>query len=196
MEQKPPGGASASGPRELHEVVRIELPGAHWRALQAHAHRKLEGRWLSGETPEPQAFGLLGGRIVEDAIRTREVFPLLRNLRGEEREGAQIDAVVSALATPSKTPLRRRGWLADSREVLEVHRRCDAAHDLVYGSYHMHKVSWPHDPLRDTPTALDTALGEGQGIWMLILSMVDPRRPLLRAFFEGDVDREVPVVFL
>jgi hypothetical protein len=177
-------------------MARIELPAVHWQQIQAHARRKLAGRWVSGETPEQQAFGLLTGRIVERAIQTSNVFPLFRNLRSDPRAGAEIDAAVSALATPSKTPLNRRGWLADSREVLEVHRRCEAAHDLVYGSYHMHKVSWAHDPLRDTPTALDTALGEGQGIWMLILSMVDPQRPLLRAFFEGDRDREVPVLIL
>lgn len=196
MQESPPGDVVGNKLGELHEVVRIELPRMHWQTMQAHARRKLEGRWVSGETQEHQAFGLLAGRIAGEAIQTSNVFPLLRNLRSDPYEGAEIDAAVSALATPSKTPLRNRGWLADSREVLDVHQRCEAAGDLVYGSYHMHKVSWTHDPLRDTPTVLDTALGEGQGIWMLILSMVDPQRPLLRAFFEGEKTREAPVFFL
>ncbi|HSZ69043.1 MAG TPA: hypothetical protein VK756_01645 [Solirubrobacteraceae bacterium] len=194
MNRPPPRGETPRrGSRELYEATQIELPHAHLQVLLRHARRKLEGRWVSGETREHQAFGLLAGRMTGTAIRTSGVFPLLRNLRGDPRAGADLDAAVRALATPSRTPLRRRGWLADSREIFAVYRRCEVVGDLVYGSYHMHKVSWKHDPLRDTPTPLDNALGVNQGIWMLIVSMVDPHQPRLRAFFEGDKDREVPI---
>lgn len=48
-------------------------------------------------------------------------------------------------------------------------------------------------PLRDTCTAIDTALARGRGLWVVILSLVDPQRPIVRAFFEGDNDREARV---
>ena len=54
----------------------------------------------------------------------------------------------------------------------------------------MHRVPWGDIPRRDTCTALDTALARESGLWAFILSMVDPERPVLRAFFEGDNCRE------
>ncbi|HEX5982652.1 MAG TPA: hypothetical protein VFY69_00450, partial [Solirubrobacterales bacterium] len=119
-----------------------------------------------------------------------EVLPLRRNLRSDPTQGADLDAVVRELAIESRTPLEQRGWIAAPEEVMEAQERCDAGGTFLFGSYHMHKVPWRQDPLRDTPTALDTALGAGQGLWMVILSMVDPDRPILRAFWEGRPEAE------
>jgi hypothetical protein len=179
---------------ELGAASAIRLAARHRDAIVAHARRKLAGDWLDGETPEPKAFGLIGGRLAGAELEATATFPLLRNLRHDARAGAAVDATVRAFAKPSRTPLERRGWLADPAEVLAAHRRCDAERALVFASYHMHQVAWDDDPLRDTPTRVDTALGEGQGIWMLILSMVDPARPILRAFWEGRPEREVPIL--
>jgi hypothetical protein len=178
----------------LERIARIVLPRSGWQTLVDHARRKLECRWLEHETREQQAFGLLAGRLDHASMRTVEVFPLLRNLRQDPVRGTLVDAAVNELAMPSRTPNEQRGWLADPGEVLTVQRRCDAADLLLYGSYHMHKVPWKHDPLRDTPTTLDRVLAEHQGMWMLILSMVQPQRPRLRAFFDGRLEREAPIV--
>lgn len=186
-------GDEAAHGAALDGIARIDLPQRLRDALVVHARRKLSGRWLAGETHEHQAFGLLAGRLVGEAIETTSVFPLMRNMRADPVHGAWVDHAVNQMATPSKTPLAQRGWLADPAELLRIHVQCDTQGELVYGSYHMHKTSWSHDPLRDTPTALDTALAAEQGIWMLILSMVDPERPRLRAFFEGREDREAPI---
>ncbi len=56
-----------------------------------------------------------------------------------------------------------------------------------------HRPPSRDDPLRDTCTELDGKLAEGSGLWMFILWMVDPERPVLRAFFEGCNDREATV---
>jgi hypothetical protein len=178
----------------LERVAAIVLTEAQWEAVLAHAYRKLEERYEPGETREQQAFGLLAGRLDDGRLVTTRVVPLRRNLRGDPRHGSAVDAVVHELATPSRTPLGQRGWLADPRELLAAHARCDAEGTLVFASYHMHRIPWSHDPLRDTPTPLDTALSADQGLWMLIVSMVDPARPRVRAFWEGCREREAQVI--
>jgi hypothetical protein len=179
----------------LSRVTAIAIAPEHHSQMVAHARRKLRGEYRQDETPVAQAFGLLAGVGTDDAIRTTHVFPLRQNLRTDPLHGAEVDTVVRDLATASRTPLDQRGWIAAPEEVIEVQERCDAAGTTLFGSYHMHKVPWRHDPLRDTPTALDTALGEGQCLWMLILSLVDPEHPTLRAFWEGRPEAEAELLF-
>ena len=178
----------------LERIREIHMGSAHYAKLLAHARRKLLGDHLPGESAERKAFGLLAGRIEGERARTTDVVPLARNLRHEALHREQIDALALALAVPSETPLERRGWLADPKELLAAQRACDLAGTEIFGSYHMHRVGWPDDPRRETCTALDEALARGGGLWMLVLSMVDPDRPVLRAFFEGDNDHEARVV--
>lgn len=178
----------------LEQIREIHLAPAHHATLLGHARRKLAGEHLRGETAERKAFGLLVGRIEGERAETTSVVPLARNLRHEAPYREQIDALVHALAVPSQTPLERRGWLADPKELIAAQDACDRAGTVIFGSYHMHRVGWPADPRRETCTALDEALARDRGLWMLVLSMVDPERPVLRAFFEGDNDREAPVV--
>jgi hypothetical protein len=185
---------AAAGAVDLSRLGELRLEREHYDTIVAHGRRKLEGPYLDEETHERQAFGLLAGRIEGDAARTTHVFPLLRNMRHDPRFRPAMDDTVNELGVPSTTPLPRRGWLADPRELLAAHSRCEEDGALVFASYHMHKVGWEHDPLRDTPTALDAALAEGQGVWTLILSLVDPARPLLRAFYEGMKDREARIL--
>jgi hypothetical protein len=179
----------------LSEVTMIEMQAEHRSQLIEHARRKLRGEYRESETPHAQAFGLLAGTGRADAIRTTDVFPLRRNLRADPVRGAAVDVVVRELAIDSGTPIEQRGWIASPEEVIETQERCDADGTVLFGTYHMHKVPWRQDPLRDTPTALDTALGAGQGLWMLILSMVDPDRPILRAFWEGRPEAEAKLLF-
>jgi len=178
----------------LASIREIDLPAGHYGTLLGHARRKLRGDHLPGETAEQKAFGLLVGRIDGDRIETTQVVALARNLRHEAAYKEHIDALVHALAVPSQTPLERRGWLADPKELLAAQQVCDRAGTIIFGSYHMHRVGWPEDPRRETCTKLDTELARERGLWMLVLSMVDPQRPVLRAFFEGDNDHEARVL--
>lgn len=178
----------------LERIREISMGSAHYATLLGHARRKLLGDHRPGETAEPKAFGLIAGRVDRERAQTTDVVPLARNLRHEASHREQIDALAHALAVPSETPLERRGWLADPKELLAAQRACDLAGTEIFGSYHMHRVGWPEDPRRETCTALDEALARGRGLWMLVLSMVDPDRPVLRAFFEGDNDHEARVL--
>jgi hypothetical protein len=58
----------------------------------------------------------------------------------------------------------------------------------------MHRVAWPDDPLRDTPTTLDTVLAADSRMLLFIVSMVTPEQPTIRAFYEGNPDREIPII--
>jgi len=98
-------------------------------------------------------------------------------------------------AIPSETPLDKRGWVADPEETRLVLENCREHGSLLLGSYHMHRVAWAHDQVRDTPTILDTVLGKGSRLIMFIISMVDPDQPTIRAFMEGDIRREIPINF-
>ncbi len=178
------------GPAAVTEVV---LPPALYAALVDHGRRKLAGEWLPGEEQAPKAYGLVGGRVAGRRAVVTLVIPLHNNLRYREDVKDEVDRLMDDLAVPSGTPLDRRGWVADPREVLAAERRCDDEGSLLFGAYHMHRVPWPDDPRRDTCTTLDRALARGSGLWAFILSMVDPERPILRAFFEGDNDREARV---
>lgn len=181
-------------PLDLAAATAIQLPAALRAEVVGHAARKLRGEYRDDESPEPQAFGLLAGIPEGDALRAAATFALRRNLRTDPRRGREVDAVIRELATDSRTPISRRGWVAAPAELIAAQEQCDRTGLTVFAAYHMHKVPWDHDPLRDRPTPLDTALGEGQGLWMLIVSMVDPTHPRLRAFWEGRPDAEVPLV--
>jgi hypothetical protein len=64
----------------------------------------------------------------------------------------------------------------------------------MFGAYHMHRVPWAHDRLRDRCTDLDRHLADNCGLWTIIISMVHPDQPRLRAFYEGRNEWEVPFV--
>jgi len=184
-----PGTAAAS----LADIAEITLPDALYAKLVDHGRRKLGGRWVEGEEQAPKAYGLVGGRISGPTVEVTHVLPLRNNLRDRPDLKAHVDRLMAEMAVPSETPMDRRGWVADPREVMAAERTCEEAGSTLFGAYHMHRVPWPEDPLRDACTALDRGLAEGSGLWALILSLVDPERPRLRAFFEGSNDREAAI---
>jgi proteasome lid subunit RPN8/RPN11 len=102
--------------------------------------------------------------------------------------------MIHRLAVPSETSLERRGWVADPAELLSAQQRWERIGATLVGSYHTHRVPWASDPARDTCTALDRALSQQTGLWTLIVSMVDPAKPVVRAFFEADNDHEAEIV--
>lgn len=178
----------------LDDVAEIVFPPALYSAVIGHGRRKLEGDWLVGEEQAPKAYGLIGGRIAGERAEVTHVIPLRNNLRDRDDFKDEVDRLMNEQAFPSETPLERRGWVADPREVLAADRTCEAEGSVLLGAYHMHRVPWSHDPRRDTCTALDRSLAQDSGLWAFILSVVDPDYPVLRAFFEGDNDREARVM--
>lgn len=174
-------------------IDQVWLPASWYEIILDHAARKLDGRYVTGETPERMAFGLIAGTIEGREATVTAVFPLLRNLRQVEPHRREMDAFIARHAVASETENGRRGWVADPFELLAADELCDRRGWVRFGSYHTHRVGWPHDPLRDTCTELDRALAAGSDQWMFILSVVDRDRPILRAFYEGCNDDEAPV---
>jgi hypothetical protein len=179
--------------KSLADLAEIVFQKDLYWQLVAHARRKLTGRYLTGEEQAPKAYGLIGGQLLSGHGEVTHVVPLLRNLRDEAHLKPALDQVMDELAIRSETPLDRRGWVSDPREIAAADDLFDQAGAILLGGYHIHRVAWDHDPERDSCTAVDTELGRGSGVWMFILSMVDAENPVLRAYFEGDNDREAPV---
>ncbi len=177
----------------LAELEHILFPTPLYERLVEHARRKLARSYLEGEEQAPKAYGLVGGRLMEGYGEVTHVVPLLRNQRDEPHLKPVLDQVMNELAVPSETPLAGRGWATDPRELLAADLAFDAAGAVLFGGYHMHRVAWAHDPRRDSCTEVDRDLAEGTGLLMFILSVVDPDRPVLRAYFEGNNGDERPV---
>ncbi|OGQ95260.1 MAG: hypothetical protein A2521_03750 [Deltaproteobacteria bacterium RIFOXYD12_FULL_57_12] len=174
--------------------LQIVFQEASWKAIIEHCRRKLRGEYLPGEAKEKKAYGLLAGVQIDKILDVRACFPLLKNYRSRPPYKEIMDQLMASHAVLSETSLDKRGWVADPAEWTAVMEECRRRQLMPFGAYHMHRVAWPHDRSRDTPTELDTILGAKSRQFMFIVSMVDPETPVIRAFFEGDLGKEAPVL--
>jgi hypothetical protein len=173
--------------------THIVLPEAGRRNILEHCRTTLEA-YHAGRAEECKAFGLICGTRTGQVITVAESQPLYKNVRSQPPYKERMDRMMAQHAIPSQTPLDRRGWVADPAELFDRIRVSRSKGYAFLGTYHMHWVGWRHDPLRDTPTALDTALARESELLMFIVSMVEPVRPIIRAFYEGKKEEELPVV--
>lgn len=173
--------------------LRVELTEHCRREILGHCVRKLTGKYLEGEAREKKAFGLLAGRVGPAVIILEKCLPLKLNARDREPFHSFMNTIMATHASPSETPLPARGWVADPDELARLRSDCQADGMVIAGTYHMHRVGWQQDPSRDTPTKLDAILGAKSRSLMLIVSMVDPSRPIMRAYYEGNPDLELPL---
>lgn len=185
--------AEQPGP-SVNTTTTIILPLPYYCSVASHVVRKLTGHYIEGETPEPKAFGMLAGTLRPGGFTVTAVFPLLVNMRQDDRYREQMDEVVTEHAIPSQTPNEQRGWIANPAELRKIEDLCDANGWIPFGNYHTHRVPWPHDPRRDTCTHLDRRLSADSGQWTFIVSAVNLHRLSIRAFFEADNECEAILV--
>ncbi len=178
----------------FNNKTRIDLPLNYQRQIIDHCLRKLEGNYLENENRNLKAFGLLAGDKNGERIKIAAVYPLMKNVRSVEPHSQFMDRMMEEHAIPSETPLKKRGWVADPEELAMALAKFKSDGHTLVGSYHMHRVSWEHDRTRDTPTALDKILGRDSRLIMFIVSMVNPEKPIIRAYSEGSPEREIPIV--
>ena len=176
------------------QMEQIILPDEHWRAIVEHCQRKLEGRYLDGESKVRRAYGLVAGTQNGHTLKVERILHVKNNIRDKEPYKTYMDKIMAQHAVPSKTPLSGRGWITDPEELKERYDKCDLEKLIVFGTYHMHIVPWEHDPVRDTPTRLDTILAQNSNLFSFIVSMVDVTHPTIRAFYEGLGESEVPIL--
>ena len=177
----------------LAQINRIIMPDSIWQEILAHGKRKLAGDYLPGESQGKRAYGIIAGSQNENLLEVACVLPGKKNVRSEEPYKTYMDRSMAQHAVPSKTPLSKRGWVIDPLEVKECYDICDRENLIVLGTYHMHIVPWEGDPIRDTPTHLDTVLARNSCLFQFIISMVDITNPIIRAFYEGQSEKEVPI---
>lgn len=175
-------------------IEAIELPVPVHQVIVEQGHRGLAG--FGSEGNERKAFGLIGAVVTEGRALIMDAFPLTKNARYRDSSRHDFDALVCRYGVPSETAFERRGWLADPQEVTAVDRACEGGGSVLFGAYHMHRVPWAHDYSRQECSELDRQLAEGSWLWVFILSMVEPARPVLRAFYEGSNALEVPIHLL
>ncbi len=178
----------------LEKTKQIILPNINWQKILEHCNRRLAGHYLPGESAGRKAYGVLAGTQNRDKLYIERVLPIKKNVRDKEPYKTHMDRVMDEHAVPSKTPLSDRGWVTDPNELRGCYEECDRDNLMVFGTYHMHIVPWEHDPVRDTPTHLDTVLARNSNLFSFIVSMVDMSRPRIRAFYEGLKEKEVPVL--
>lgn len=180
--------------KELSQIDRIVLPLSGWNEIVSHCKRKLAGDFLPGESEIYRAYGILAGQQLDDGISIDCVLPVKKNARAVEPLKTYMDTVMEKYAKPSKTPMGKRGWITDPLELKECYDICDQKDLQIFGTYHMHIVPWEGDPLRDTPTVLDTVLARKSNLFTFVIAMVDESNPSIKAFFEGELEKEVPVI--
>jgi proteasome lid subunit RPN8/RPN11 len=176
--------------------VTIELSQVCRQEIIAHCRRKLNGDFIGDESAEKKAFGLVAGNKEDSRIIVKRCIALKKNARYQLPYSEYMNKILAQHAISSETELDKRGWVADPQELMEVSRECQEQGLIILGAYHMHRVAWQHDATRDTPTELDGILAAGSRMIMLIVSMVDPVKPLMRAFYEGILEQEIPITFL
>jgi len=170
--------------------TKIVFSETNRQIILEHCHRSLEA-FRHGQTEAGKAFGLVFGTVSDKVITVENSFPLHKNVRSQAPYKEYMDRMMTEHAIPSVTPLDRRGWIADPAELFSRIKESRNNHQILIGTYHMHRVGWEHDSMRDTPTKLDAVLAKESGLLMFIISMVDPQRPIIRIFYEGILDQEI-----
>lgn len=171
----------------------IHLPHACLSEMIHHCRRKLQGEYLPGEGQAPKAFGLIGGTSSATIVTVKAIIPLFKNARDCGDQKITMDLAMNRHAIASETPLDKRGWVAEQEELDTALNTLQSRGLRLIGNYHLHRVAWPHDSKRDTPTELDTVLGKNSRMLMFIVAMVNPDTPIIRAFFEGEPTLELPI---
>ena len=176
-----------------HSISEIEFPLSLQKILFDHCVRKHHECYTEDESCEPKGYGILGGVFDNHVLRIKEVAPLKKNARLASPYKEYMDDMMKRHAKPSVTPLDRRGWVTDPQEMRQVLMAFEKEEIDLVGSYHMHRVPWEHDPIRDTATMLDTILAQNTDMLMFIVSVVNENAPTLRAFYEGNNGAEIPI---
>lgn len=178
-----------------NNISAIYFPEEQQNKLLEHCLRKLNCIYIPNETKERKAYGMIGGKIEQDIFKIELVAPLYKNSRSQGATKEYMDEVLEKFAIPSETPLEKRAWVADPVETKNIINKCDKDQIHLAGTYHMHRVAWESDKKRETPTELDTILGKDTEMFMFIISVVNPEKPVVRAFYEGYPDQEVPLIW-
>lgn len=176
-------------------ITEIIFPKDKYIDVVNHCLRKLNRNYYPEEFAQQQAYGLIGGNICEHVLSVNQVAPLLKNSRiSDEPLKNYMDNALDKYAIPSKVPNEERAWAADPLEAKVIVENFEKNHLQLIGTYHMHHMaSWSKPELRELPTDLDRKLAEDTELFMFIVVVANPQQPVLRAFFEGCIEKEIKI---
>ena len=178
----------------LETATKVLLLKPEREELLAHCFRKMNAKYLANETPERKAYGLIAGNIEGDIVKIKSVCPLHVNFRNDNSNNKYMNNMMDQHAEASETPLDKRGWVASPIETKNMLNRCVTEGTELLASYHMHRVAWDHDHLRDLPTELDYLLAKDTGMLMFIISTVNDKKPTIKAFYEGHPEKQLQII--
>lgn len=175
------------------KIENIYIPQALVDIIYDHCKRKNNKIYYDDETKEQKAYGLVGGIRINNNIEIKEISILKDNVRKISPYKEFMDDLMNKYAEPSITALDNRGWVASPLESCQILKKYQDDNIEWVGSYHMHRVAWENDKLRDTPTLLDKKMAENTQQIQFIISVVNPEKPIMKCFFEGNIEQEIPI---
>ncbi|WP_315284721.1 hypothetical protein, partial [Fusobacterium hwasookii] len=101
---------------KIEKAKIVKIPRSIYDKMLEHCYRKLEKKYYDYELQEQKAYGLLSGEVLDDeSVLIKNIYPLYKNGRYEDKE--RMDKKMKEFAIPSETPLEKRGWVVDNKEM-------------------------------------------------------------------------------
>jgi hypothetical protein len=173
-----------------NRAVLPSLEGAEEILLSFQGYRTIveHCRQTFADASEKKAFGVIGGCLDGKRVSVLRAVPLKRNLRQDPRFRAALDWIEEEVIPVAGLPRSNRGWVAAPEEIREVDRILDENGLMLLGSYHMHTVAG------SVCTDFDKHLARDSQLWTIIVAHIEEAFPSVRAFYEGQCEREASVL--
>lgn len=177
------------------KIKNVYLSRLLLNEIEHHCVRKLTGIFFDDETPEHQAYGLLGATLENDSIYIEKIFPCKLNFRYDPSVLNHMNELVETYAIAADTPINQRGWVIQPEELLHAYNTFAALGLTVIGSYHMHHDgSWLGTMSKEYPSEFDAKLAENSEMLMFIASIKSKSLYSLKAFYNGLKEKEMRII--
>jgi hypothetical protein len=180
---------------DYEKIKNVYLSQLFLYEIEHHCLRKLTGNFFDDETPENQAYGLLGARLENDSIYIEKIFPCKLNFRCDPSVLNHMNDLVKTYAISADTPINQRGWVMQPEELLNAYDTFAELGLTLIGSYHMHHDgSWLGTIPKEYPSEFDAKLAENSEMLMFIASVKSNSLYSLKAFYNGLKEKEIRII--
>lgn len=176
--------------------MNIYIKKDDYNNIMNHCIRKLKGNYLSDETKERQAFGIVVGEKLDDNnyIVTR-IVNLKKNFRYDCETSKKMNSYIEKYAIPGGLEVSERAWSIDPIELSTILTTLESP-EIFLGTYHMHSyLSWKGVFPKELPTKLDRELNIGSELVNFIVHITEEKQGI-RAFYESNIDNEYKIFVL
>ncbi|MGG7178493.1 hypothetical protein ACQPU1_12900 [Clostridium paraputrificum] len=176
-------------------INKIKISKENYDFILKHCIRKLNKEFEEDETPEQQAFGVIGGREVGDELIIEHISALKKNYRLNKSVSTEMTNYLEDFASPGELDIEKRGWVVEPKEFKEVLEIIDDKGLEFIGTYHMHHDnSWYSDVPKDVTSILDKQLAKGSKAFMFIAYISSENKHSLKAFYEAVKEVDIYII--